>query len=232
MYRFKRQSVESTLSSQRLATAALSPSMSMASLLVAAASVIGAACSKRPPIEIPGSTHTSIRNISIVAADGGALAANYKSLFDTLGLRKGSVLRPERAFNPFRLAEDRRRVATHMHLQGFFDGTVKKPIVERDPGGVSVIWKVTEGERYHIRNVKLASVPSQYRDALRAMIPFDSGDSIDVRSYRPLRRILAEYLQGKGFGHARVFSRAYIDRQSKLVDWYPHGPARRDHAPR
>ena len=185
-----------------------------------AACLLAVACSKRPPVVIPGSTDVAISKIEIVGADGAKLQAETKILFDTLGLRVGSLLRPERSFNQFRLNEDRRRVETNFHLQGFFDATVIEPTVERSDAGVSVRWTVNEGERYRIGSVNLVSAPTEHEVTLRSMIPFGPGDKIEVLKYRPLRRALAERLQDEGFGHARVFSRTWLDRQAKTAAWY------------
>lgn len=179
-----------------------------------------AACGYRTPPEVPGTTEIPIRDVSIVADSGSSLTVSYKKLYDTLGIRVGSRIRPERPFNPFRLAEDRRRIQAHAQLFGHFEATVAEPKVERDDRGVEIVWSINEGPAYRIGTVEIVGAPEGTEGDLRAMIPFDKGDGLDLLVYRPLRRELAEALQAQGYGHARVYSRAWLDRNAKTVAWY------------
>ncbi len=179
-----------------------------------------AACSYRTPPKIPGATDVKVRKVAIVTSSATDLAVNYKTLYDTLGLRVGSLIRPGRDFNEFRLAEDRRRVRTHAQLFGYFDAKVAEPKVDRSDKGIEVEWTISEGAAYKVGSLSVVGAPSGTEPALRSMIPFAEGDAIDVRVYRPLRRELAERLQAEGFGHARVYSRAWVDRKAKTVAWY------------
>ena len=59
------------------------------------------------------------------------------------------------------------------------------------------------------------------REALAGMIDFASGDTeVDVERYRLLRRDMADHLRREGFGHARVYSRGFVDHDRKLIHFF------------
>lgn len=189
-----------------------------AAVFVAVLAVSG--CQAHQRAAVPGDTEIGVREVRIEAAGGGPIGVETKPLLETLGLRAGTLIRPERGFNPYRLAEDRRRIAAYLQARGRFDVKVAEPVLERHDGAVTVTWKVTEGPVYQIGSVDIVNSPNGTRAMLEAMVPFGAGDPVAVDRYRPLRRRMAERLQDQGFGHARVYSRAYVDRSSRKVGWY------------
>ncbi|HEU0035250.1 MAG TPA: BamA/TamA family outer membrane protein [Kofleriaceae bacterium] len=181
-----------------------------------------AACHHQPVPVIPGHTDIHVREVAIEPRAGEALELDYKELKLNLGLRPYNRIYPERTFNPFRLAEDRRRVLAFLQDHGRFDAEVDEPIVTYTPdrSSVSVTWKVHEGVPYRISELELVGVPPEHDATLRAMIPFHVGDEVDIAIYRPLRRTLAERLQDEGYGHARGYSRTFVDKDKKTVAWF------------
>ena len=161
-------------------------------------------------------------SVEILPRAGETLAVDYHPLLESLGLRKRSLVRPERRFNPYRLAEDRRRIASYLAQVGRFDAEVSEPdLVYADHHEeVSVTWRVHEGPAYAIGAVHLVGAPAEQESMLRSMVPFGPGSPIDLATYRPLRRTMAEALQDEGYGHARVYSRAFVDRAARTVDWF------------
>jgi hypothetical protein len=138
-------------------------------------------------------------------------------------MRKGSLIAGERTWSPFREAEDRRRIEAYWQTFGYFDVEVDRPAVvftsKRD--SVHITWHVRENERYRIRSVVLEQAPPEQDEALRDMIPFARGSTdIDLERYRKVRVDMAERLRNAGYGHANVYSRTWVDRASKAIDWY------------
>ncbi len=73
-------------------------------LFVSVLGLVAAACTKTPFPTIPGKTDIHVKAVASVPRPGEALAVSYKALYENLGLRKHNAIRPERGFNPFRLA--------------------------------------------------------------------------------------------------------------------------------
>ena len=171
---------------------------------------------------VPGATTIQVSDVKIRAADGEILRGNYGELIETLGVRKGSRILPARPYNPYRIAEDRRRIAAHLQLIGYFDGSVGEPalVFNEQRTRVAITWTVREGPNYRINSVSIMHAPTSHQSKLRAIADFTTGDQVDLARYRPLRRTMAEYLQSVGYGHARVYSRVFVDRTAKQLAFY------------
>ncbi len=179
-------------------------------------------CACRAPNRpaVPGDTTIGVTAVAVVPDAPSRLA--YKPLYALLGVRAKTLLAPERPFNEYRLAEDRRRIESWLQGQGRFEATVEAPKVTWDDGHahVAVAWSVHEGPRYTIGSVTLVGAPPEHAAALRAIAPFHEGSGIEIEPYRLLRLEMANYLQEHGYGHARAYSRAFVDRTAKTVAWF------------
>ncbi|HEX4423018.1 MAG TPA: BamA/TamA family outer membrane protein [Kofleriaceae bacterium] len=171
-------------------------------------------------VEVPGDTAIGVSEVRIVPSATSNVA--YQPLLDMLGLRARSLILPERTFNAFRLAEDRRRIASYLQEKGRFDAVVDEPRLAwaADHRSVAVTWPVTEGAAYTVGSVTLVGAPPDHAAALRRIITFDAGAPIDVDTYRLLRLELAQYLQDRGYGQARGYSRVFVDRATRTVAWF------------
>jgi outer membrane translocation and assembly module TamA len=171
---------------------------------------------------VPGATDIRVSSVEIEPRSGERLEVSYEELLENLGLRAKNAIRPERTYNPYRLAEDRRRIAAYLQQLGRFDAEVDEPELAwaADKRSVAVTWHVHEGVAYRISSVELIGAPTEHAGMLRGMIPFGPGDAVDLERYRPLRRALAEALQDHGYGHARGYSRTFVDREHKTVAWF------------
>ncbi|MDX2090613.1 MAG: BamA/TamA family outer membrane protein [Kofleriaceae bacterium] len=181
-----------------------------------------AACRARPAPVVPGATDIAVTQVNLEPRDGEQLVVAYKVLRNNLGLRPGNVLFPARKLNEFRLAEDRRLIVGFLHYRGYFDAEVDEPKVVYAANGtsVAVTWKIHEGAQYKVGSLDIVGAPPEHAAMLRAMVPFDAGSPVDLEVYRPLRRALAERLQDEGYGHARGYSRLFVDRKKKSVAWF------------
>src|ERR1041385_5390217 len=170
----------------------------------------------------PGQTTIEVTKVEIEPRAGEQMTLDIEPLIENLGLRAKNPIFPERTFNEFRLAEDRRRVLAYLQRHGRFDAEVDEPELQwaADHQHVAVTWKVHEGEVYKISTVEIVGAPVEQVATLTAMVPFHAGDAVDLEAYRPLRRDLAEKLQDEGYGHARGYSRTFVDREHKTVAWF------------
>ncbi|CAN5353978.1 hypothetical protein BH11MYX1_BH11MYX1_48640 [soil metagenome] len=171
---------------------------------------------------VPGDTTLGVSQVTIVPRAGEHLDVDYAVLLGNLGLRAKALLTPERGWNPFRLAEDRRRIAAYVMEHGHYEGTVDEPQVVWNAAhtNVAVSWAVHEGPAYRIGSLEILGAPAAQLSALTALLPFKVGDPVDMVAYRPLRGLLADQLQAAGYGHARGWSRAFVDRNAKTVAWF------------
>jgi len=191
---------------------------------------IAIGCHQPQFVTVPGHTEIRVTSVEIEARAGERLELGYEELLENLGLRAKNAIRPERTYNPYRLAEDRRRILAYAQERGRFDAEVDEPELAwaQDHESVAVTWHLHEGVAYKISAVEIVGAPAEHAAMLRALVPFGPGDEVDLETYRPLRRTLAERLQDEGYGHARGYSRTFVDREHKTVAWFYYidpGPA-------
>ena len=187
------------------------------------AASLASGCKVRP-IKVPGETDIAVTKVEIEPAEGQAkLAVPFEPLMERLGMRPASLIALGRMYSEFREAEDRRRIEAFWQQLGYFDVQVSKPetTFSADGQSVSIVWKVKEGPRYTVGEVHLAGPPPDEQDWLLGAIPFATGEKeVDLERFRKVRNEMAEHLRRDGYGHANVYSRAYVDRKEKLVHWY------------
>ena len=171
---------------------------------------------------VAGDTALHVSQVTIVPRAGEVLEVDYKTLLGNLGLRPKAPLTPERGWNPFRLAEDRRRIAAYVMEHGHYEGIVDEPQLAWNAAhtSVAVRWPVHEGPTYRIGSLAILGAPADQLAELDKLLPFKAGDPVDMVAYRPLRGVLADHLQAAGYGHARGWSRAFVDRTAKTVAWF------------
>jgi outer membrane translocation and assembly module TamA len=193
--------------------------VTLAMLALAPAGLAG--CKERPP-KVPGETDVLVAAVHIEpAAPATELALPHKDLYEKLGMRPASLILTERTWSPFREAEDRRRIEAYWQGFGYFDVSVAEPKVETTADGKKEItWRVREGDRYAIGDVRLQHAPPDQEEALREKIPFEVGTrEIDFEKYRDGRIVMQEYLRVQGYGHANVYSRSWVDKSKKSITW-------------
>ena len=176
-------------------------------------------------MKAPGETDILVSGVTLQAKDGGDLAVDHGVLMDRLGMRKGSLILPARYYSAFREVEDQRRITAFWENSGYFDAKVEPPVVERDPEAgeesVTITWNITEGMRYAVADIQLKSAPEEHEAALEELIFFETGTTeIDLEKYRYVRRDMASHLRRAGYGHARVYSRVFVDEREKHIHWF------------
>ncbi|MBK7586398.1 MAG: BamA/TamA family outer membrane protein [Myxococcales bacterium] len=191
----------------------------MLALVLSAFALSG--CHHERPERLPGETDLVVTRVVLTGPGGTDLRLAHGELFMLLGLRPGNFLITHRYFNEFRLAEDRRRIVSWWQTYGYFDVEVAEPKLDwaKDQKSVTVTWTVTEGRPYSVASVEVRHAPAEHRAALLKLIPFELGDPIDLEKFRMGRHEMAWHLQRDGFGHAGVFSRAYVDKIQKVIHW-------------
>lgn len=174
-------------------------------------------CSPFVKPELPGQTPYTIAEV--VFPDN--LALNPKPLQQFLSVRADAFLIAGQPFNPWRQAEDRRRIAAFWKNFGYFDVVVDKADVTFDEQEkeATVRWSLTEGPQYKIRSVEVKNAPAGFESKLREQITFAVGDPVDLQNWRIRRHPMADVLRAAGHMRAEVYSRAFVDRDAKAVDW-------------
>lgn len=175
------------------------------------------------PAKVPGETDITISDVTIASRDGSDLTPDYSPLMDRLGMRKSSLVLPGRYYSQFRENEDRRRLRAFWRNYGFFDVEVDPPKVvhDREAGSVAIAWTLKENTRYTIGQLEMLHAPDEHEEALRDFIGFASGETnVDIEKFRYMRRDMADYLRSAGHGHARVYSRAFVDKEKKVIHWF------------
>ena len=175
------------------------------------------------PAKVPGETDITVSDVTLQSHDGSDLTPDHGPLMDRLGMRKKSLVLPGRYYSQFRENEDRRRLEAFWQNHGFFDVEVAPPKVEhdREESSVAITWTIKENERYSIAEVQMLHAPPEHDAELRDMITFAAGDTeIDFEKFRYIRRDMADRLRAEGFGHARVYSRAFVDKEKKRIHWF------------
>jgi outer membrane translocation and assembly module TamA len=190
-----------------------------ACLLAALVLLIASGCAKQRPEKVPGDSDVAFRSVSIVGAGGKSLSLSGGPLLGKLGQRAGGIILTPRYYNPYRLAEDRRRIESYWQNAGYFDVKVSEPALQIDQAAqrADVTWTVTEGPRYALASVGFRGLPAGSESAVRSLAPFSAGSSMDLEAIRVARYAMAERLQRDGFGHARVIVRFYVNRSRREV---------------
>jgi outer membrane protein assembly factor BamA len=207
--------------------------------LLTAALLLGvlAGCAHTRPEKLPGETDLKVSRVTISPREGskgseGDPGVNFDPLLPRLGSRPGNALYTDRHYNPFRVAEDRRRVLTYLQSMGYFDAEVDEPRVLVDEANAKVELLITfvTGARYRLADVAVRGAPPGTEATLDGRIKARPGDSYDLETMRIARYDMAADLQRAGYGHARVYVRTYLDRSAKeisVVYFADPGPATR-----
>lgn len=179
-----------------------------------------AGCKERPP-KVPGETDIHVEAVAIVGPEGHPeLALPHDELFDRLGMRKDSLIRTERTYSAFREAEDRRRIEAYWQSHGYFDVAVAeaKTSFSDDRERVRVTYVVRENERYALADVVFRSAPPDEVEALKRIAGLEPGvDAVDLDRFRVLRNDMADFLRRRGYGHANVYLRSYVEKATRKV---------------
>jgi hypothetical protein len=185
-----------------------------------AMTVLLAGCQERPP-KVPGETDILVAEVEILPMkESEPLALSHGSLFERLGERPGSLINTPRTWSQFREAEDRRRIEAFWQQYGYFDVEVSDAATTFDEDGkANITFKVRENVRYNIGEIEIRSPPPEELEALQGLLTFEEGtDEVDLEAHRKVRVDMQEYLRRRGYGHANVYSRFWVDRADKKID--------------
>lgn len=186
-------------------------------VLLLCGAIAGVGCSPFVKPELPGETTYSIAEVKFP----DDLKLSPKPLMQFLSVRANAFLIPGQPYNPWRQAEDRRRIAAFWKNFGYFDVVVDKAELTFDDQekAATVKWDLTEGPQYKIRSVEVKNAPAGFESRLREHITFGPGSPVDLQNWRIQRHVLADTLRAAGHMRAEVYSRAFVDKDAKMVDW-------------
>jgi translocation and assembly module TamA len=181
-----------------------------------ASSLVAMGCAQRPVDKVPGETDIAFTRVTITAKAGGT-EVDMGPLYGKLGSRAATALFTPRRYNPFRVAEDRRRIQTYLATQGYFDATVSEGEVRIDEAKkeATLAFTYETGPLYALADVAFRGLPEG--TSLDAFVKSKPGGVYDLEVLRVARYDMAAELQKKGYGHARVYVRTYLDRGLKKV---------------
>jgi hypothetical protein len=169
-------------------------------------------CAQQPAAKVPGETEIEVARISVAPRANTAEIA-MATLLTKLGSRPSTALYSSRRYNPFRVAEDKRRIYTFLATQGYLDAVVDEPIVRIEQTAATIEFTYDAGPHYALVSLAFKGVPEGID-----LEPFrKSGPEFDLEALRVARYDMAAELQRHGYGHARVYVRFYIDREKHEV---------------
>ncbi|MFO0745216.1 MAG: POTRA domain-containing protein [Myxococcota bacterium] len=199
-----------------LATPSITATMLVAAAVTIALAGVFGGCSEFVKPVLPGETGYAVDHITWKGA-----TLDHAVLDPLLSVRPNTLIIPGQPYNPYRIAEDRRRIRAYWQNFGYFDVTVDKADVAFDDKAktVAVTWNIVEGPRYGIRSIEVRGAPEGLDEALAEEVGFEVGAPIDMQGQRVRRHELADVLRDEGYLRAEVYSRTFVDRAGKAVDW-------------
>jgi outer membrane translocation and assembly module TamA len=175
-------------------------------------------CAQTRAAKLPGETDLRVTRVDIVPREG-ASNVDFEPLLPRLGSRPGNAFYTDRRYNPFRVAEDRRRVKSYLESLGYFDAEVDEPRVFVDARDESVAIEIrfVSGRRYTLHEVRIEGAPEALATRLLRHVPSRANEPYELEPMRIARYDMAKELEREGFGHARVYVRTYVDRRERRV---------------
>jgi outer membrane protein assembly factor BamA len=189
--------------------------------ILACAMIVGGCRPFVKPV-LPGQTQYAIDAVHFEPEEGaGPLAVDPTPLLQLLSVRPDIFIIAGQPWNPYRAAEDRRRIAVFWQNLGYFDVHVAMPTVAYDDTErtATVTWRIREGERYRLRTIDVRGAPPAFEAELKALVLQRPGDAVEVVPWRLRRHDMADVMRRAGHMRAEVYSRAWLDRDAGVVDW-------------
>jgi outer membrane translocation and assembly module TamA len=178
----------------------------------------GCAHQKRPE-KVPGETDLTVRSVEVVAdpSQPEPESVDMTPLYGKLGSRAASALYTARYYNPFRVAEDRRRIESYLQTLGYLDAVAGEPELSINEArkDVKLRFLYNAGPRYVLSALDFHQLPEGL--SLKSFERAAPGDTFDFEVLRVVRYDMAAHLQRAGYGHAQVYVRFYVDKGKKTV---------------
>jgi outer membrane protein assembly factor BamA len=199
------------------------------------------ACGQTRIEKVPGESDVEFSRVEI-EPERESERVDVAPLLSKLGSRVSNALFTARRYNPYRVAEDKRRVETYLQTLGYLDATALEPevwiektdrkekparvepastLVATDRAVLRIRYRT--GARYQLHSLDYRACPEEV--SLRAhekatpnptSAPSNSAaTSFDIEALRQARYDMAAELQRAGYGHAQVYVRTYLDREAK-----------------
>ncbi len=184
-------------------------------------------CSPFVKPALPGETPLAVREVRFLRASDEA-SPELSPTLDPTALRPLLAVRPDlgliagQPWNPFRAAEDRRRIGAFWKNHGYLDVDVAPAEIREDSAArvVDVAWRVREGRRYTLCEASVEGhFPAPFEASLKALVTQRPGDPVAIIPWRLTRHAMADVLRESGHMRAEVYSRGWVDRRRGCVTW-------------
>lgn len=117
------------------------------------------------------------------------------------------------------LETDTRELTRYYLNQGYADARVSEPVVQRDDEGLTVIFKIEEGEQYRFGTITVTGdLIGQSAETTLAGISAQPGEVFNVDDLREDSFLITEKFTDIGYAFANVEPRTQMDREERQVD--------------
>ncbi|MFP3983613.1 MAG: outer membrane protein assembly factor BamA [Desulfurivibrionaceae bacterium] len=116
------------------------------------------------------------------------------------------------------LEHDSRKIAAFYKNKGFVDVKVSEPIVEKKEDGLSVTFRVEEGDRYRVGLVDMSGDLITDKDKLMAKTTIGDKKFFDQEALRADIQRLTDYYGSKGYAYAEIDPQIRKKSEARRVD--------------
>lgn len=116
------------------------------------------------------------------------------------------------------LEHDSRKIAAFYRNKGFIDVKVSDPIVEKEEEGLSITFKVEEGDRYRVGLVDMSGDLIKDKDELMAKTTIGEKEFFEQKALRDDIQRLTDYYGSKGYAYAEIDPQIKKNSEAKRVD--------------
>lgn len=116
------------------------------------------------------------------------------------------------------LAQDVYRLESYYKNNGFIDARVSDPVVDIQPEGITVTFKVQEGEQFLVGEVTFKGDMVFPEDRLRQAVTLEKGRLYSRETLRKNVLALSDLYADQGFAHADIVPTITRDPDGKTVD--------------
>ncbi len=115
------------------------------------------------------------------------------------------------------LNTDTERLTAYYYEHGYIDVRIDEPVIQREPKGISVTFKIDEGQVYAFGDVRLSGEVLPDAEALRARLTAKTGETFRPSKMRDDMNALTEVYGDRGYAFVNVTPETDVDAAAKQV---------------